>query len=100
VLYHTVLFQFPEGTAQDVIDDVLDHLRAMEEIPAVRTIAVGLNSMPVVDGWTHGMTIVFDSRQSMMEEFAHHPLHVKVLNDQLPLFQRYMAMDVDSERSG
>jgi hypothetical protein len=36
----------------------------------------------------------------MMEEFAHHPLHVKVLNDQLPLFQRYMAMDVDSERSG
>lgn len=91
--YHTVLFQFAGDTSQEVIDDVLVHLRGMAAIPAVREIVVGPNALNVVDGWTHGMTIVFDSRTSMLEEFGDHPLHRAVLRDQLPLFTRFMAMD-------
>jgi Stress responsive A/B Barrel Domain len=96
VHYHTVLFQFSDDTSQDEIDDVLDRLRGLAAIPAVRSIAVGLNSMPVVDGWTHGMTMVFDSQTSMMADFAPHPLHEAVVRDQVPVFERYMAMDVSS----
>jgi hypothetical protein len=96
VHYHTVLFRFPDSTAQDAIDDVLDGLRGLAAIPAVRSIAVGLNTMPVTDGWTHGMTIVFDSRTTMMADFAPHPLHQAVVRDQVPRFERYMAMDVSS----
>jgi Stress responsive A/B Barrel Domain len=96
VHYHTVLFQFPDSTAQDTIDGVLDRLRGLAAIPAVRSIAVGLNTMPVTDGWTHGMTIVFDSMTSMMADFGPHPLHQAVVRDQVPSFERYMAMDVSS----
>jgi hypothetical protein len=96
VHYHTVLFQFPDDTALDEIDDVLDRLRGLGAIPAVRSIAVGLNTMPVTDGWTHGMTIVFDSQTSMMADFGPHPLHQAVVRNQIPLFERYMAMDVSS----
>jgi len=94
--YHTVLFQFPDGTSQEVIDEVLRHMRGMKEIPAVRAIAVGTNKMPVTDGWTHGMTMIFDSFTSMMKDFADHPLHQAVVRDQLPLFSRYMAMDIEA----
>jgi hypothetical protein len=93
--FHTVLFQFTEDTSAEVIDDVLDHLRAMEAIPCVQTIVVGTNMMPIVDGWTHGMTIVFESYQVMREEFGNHPLHLDVLREQLPTFSRYMAMDLE-----
>jgi hypothetical protein len=93
--FHTVLFQFAEETSSEVIEDVLAHLRAMEAIPSVRTIVVGSNMMPVVDGWTHGMTIVFDSYQVMREEFGGHPLHLDVVRDQVPIFSRYMAMDLE-----
>lgn len=93
MFYHTVLFQFADDVSPDTIDGALDHLRGMEAIPAVRSIVVGPNAMEVVDGWTHGMTIVFDSRKSMLEEFGDHPLHRAVIRDQVPLFTRYMAMD-------
>jgi hypothetical protein len=93
--FHTVLFQFAEGTSDETIDDVLEHLRAMEAIPCVRRIVVGANMMPVVDGWSHGMTMEFDSYQVMREEFGSHPLHLEVLRNQLPVFSRYMAMDLE-----
>ena len=97
MLYHTVLFQFGADTRQEEIDDVLDHLRGLEAVPAVCSIVVGANTMPVTDGWAYGMTIAFDSQQSMMEEFADHPLHQAVVRDQIPVFERYMAMDVNSD---
>jgi hypothetical protein len=96
VHYHTVLFQFPDSTAQDTIDCVLDRLRGLAAIPAVRSIAVGLNTMPVTDGWTHGMTIVFDSEASMVQDFGPHPLHQEVFRNTAAVFDRYMAMDVSS----
>ncbi len=99
MFYHTVLFQFRDDVSPEEIDDAIDHLNGLKAIPAVREIAVGPNAMEVVDGWTHGMTIVFDSLTSMREEFGDHPLHRAVLRDQLPLFRRYMAMDPDTGRS-
>jgi hypothetical protein len=96
VFYHTVLFQFADDVTPEMIDNTLEHLRGMAAIPAVRAIVVGPNALDVVDGWTHGMTIVFDSKTSMFEEFGDHPLHRAVIRDQLPLFRRYMAMDPDS----
>lgn len=97
MLYHTVLFTFAEDTAQEVIDDTLDRLRAMIAIPAVRAVAAGPNLVPAgEDGWTHGLTLVFDSTAAMRSEFVDHPLHRAVLRDQLPLFSRYIAMDVES----
>lgn len=95
MFYHNVLFQFADDTSQEVIDDALDKMRGMAAIPAVRAIVVGPNAMKVTDGWTHGMTIVFDSRKSMAEEFGDHPLHQAVIRDQVPLFTRFMAMDPD-----
>ncbi len=93
MFYHTVLFQFADDVPPAVIDDALERLRGMQAIPAVRDIVVGPNAMNVVDGWTHGMTIVFDSLTSMREEFGDHPLHQAVIRDQVPLFSRFMAMD-------
>jgi hypothetical protein len=94
--YHTVLYRFADDTAQDAIDDVLAQLRSLVAIPAVRSIAVGLNCLPVTDGWTHGMTIVFDSEASMMRDFGPHPLHQEVFRNTAAVFDRYMAMDVSS----
>ena len=94
--FHTVLFQFADGTPAQEIEQVCDKLREMTAIPAVRQITVGPNLMPVTDGWTHGMTMVFDSFDSMMSEFADHPLHQAVVREQVPRFSRYMAMDVQS----
>lgn len=94
--YHTVLFQYADETPQDVIDRGLEQLRGMSEIPAVRAIAVGENMLDARDGWTHGMTITFDSFEAMKDEFGGHPLHLAVINDVVPTFSRFMAMDVAS----
>ena len=92
--YHTVLFQYDESTPQGVIDTGLDQLRRLASIPAVKAIAVGANMVDVQDGWTHGMTITFDSFDAMRNEFGGHPQHLEVLGDVLPTWSRYLAMDV------
>jgi len=99
MLYHTTLFQFPDGTSQEVIDGVLEAHRELGQIPAVLGIAVGKNLMPdVVAGpWKHGMTMTFESQETMMGEFVEHPLHQKVLKEQTPLFSAVLAMDVVSD---
>ena len=94
--YHTVLFQYDKGTSQDVIDVGVERLRAMAVIPAVKAIAVGENMLDAQDGWTHGMTITFDSLDAMKNDFGGHPVHLAVLEDVVPTFSRYMAMDVAS----
>jgi hypothetical protein len=94
VHFHTVLFQYAENTPSDVIDKGLEQLRAMSVIPAVKAIAVGENMLDVRDGWTHGMTITFDSFDTMMREFGGHPMHLAVIEQVVPTFSRYLAMDV------
>ena len=92
--YHTVLFQYSEDTSSDVVDQGLQQLREMAAIPAVKAIAVGMNMLDARDGWTHGMTITFDSFDAMISEFGGHPLHLAVIAEVVPTFSRYMAMDV------
>jgi Stress responsive A/B Barrel Domain len=97
MLYHTVLFQFPDDTSQDVIDDLLESHRELAEIPAVRSVVVGRNTMPVTDGWAWGMTIVFDDQKAMMEDFGPHPLHQKAFDKVKASCSRFMAMDLNTD---
>lgn len=99
MLYHTVLFQFDDSLGKDRVDETLAHLRQMEQIPAVRSIAVGPNILVVSDGWDYGMTIVFDDFASMVAGFADHPLHLEVLRDDVPRFSRLMSIDVSTDEN-
>jgi len=94
-----VLFQFAPETSEEAIEENLERARGLEVIPCVRALAVGKNMFPAVDGWTHGMMMVFDSYDVMIEEYGFHPMHKLFQRKHVPLWSRYMAMDVSSDDS-
>ncbi|MHC4995354.1 MAG: Dabb family protein [Planctomycetota bacterium] len=91
---HMVWIKFNEGVEQDLIDEILANLRALEgTVPAIRRLVVAENFTDRANGYTHGLIVTVADRDAL-PEYIEHPAHVEAATP-LKANAQVMAMDIE-----
>lgn len=91
---HMVWIKFNDGVSAQRKIEHLDGLRALRgKIAGISALKAGENFSPRSQGFTHGLSVTFESRAAL-EVYAKHPEHVAVAG---PLRQDAELMVMDFE---
>ena len=76
----TCSWAFKDGTSADEIENLLKSTRALQDaVPGVISLTIGENIHELSKGLTHGMAIVYESKEAM-DAWGPHAKHQEVLN--------------------
>ena len=94
MIEHLVLFKWAPDATPDQINAALDGLRSLRgRIAGILDVTCGENFCSRSQGFTHGLTVRFDSREAL-DAYAVDPAHLEVISKFInPIKADVLALD-------
>jgi hypothetical protein len=96
MLEHIVLFRWKPTTDEATQDRILKELAELKSlVPSILDISAGRNFSERSRGYTHGIVVRFQDRQSL-DAYQVHPEHQRVVQDWVrPHLEEILAVDYE-----
>ncbi len=94
-LIHLVLIQFKEDIILKDLQKIMDGAYSLQEIPGVEELNFSENISPegLGKGFTHSLTMKFDSAKDRDSVYLPHPIHQKFVNLFVPFTESVLVYD-------
>ena len=93
---HIVLFKLKSDAPPEAVQAMVDGLSGLRtSIPGIVDLTVGENFGDRSQGFTHGLTVRFQSRQAL-DDYIPHPAHQKAVQELIrPILDEIIVVDYE-----